>query len=97
MTVMTIPIEVERAAKALNLPLEGLMQRSVKAFVRQEIRATQMDIADFQDRYGSASADELRAQIEQGTVHSHPAWEDSIEWEYLETHLKSLERVLSEA
>ena len=97
MTVMTIPIEIERVAKALNLPLERLMQRSVKAFIRQEMRATQMDIADFQDRYSVTSANELRVQIEQGAVHSHPAWEDSIEWEHLESHLENLEGVLSEA
>ncbi len=75
------------------MPLEGLMARSLQAFLRQEVRAVQLDIADLRDRYGAATSGELRADIEQGKVHSHPAWEDSIEWEKLENHLKRLERI----
>lgn len=97
MTAMPVPAEVERAAKELNMPLDGLMKRSLQAFLRQEVRAVQMDIADFQDRYGVASAGELRALIEQGKVHSHPAWEDAIEWERLEGHLYRLESMLNKS
>jgi len=97
MSAMSIPMEVERAAKELNMPLDGLMHRSLQAFLRQEIRAVQMDVADFQDRYGISTARELRSQIEQGKVYSHPAWEDAIEWEKLEGHLNRLESMLSGA
>jgi D-mannonate dehydratase len=90
-------MEVERVARELNMPLDGLMQRSLQAFLRQEGRAVQMDIADFQDRYGAATAGELRAQIEQGKVYSHPAWEDAMEWERLEDHLKRLESMLNKS
>ncbi|MBU2610543.1 MAG: hypothetical protein KJ606_06295 [Chloroflexi bacterium] len=96
MTVMPIPTEVERVARELNLPPDRLMQRSVDAFLRQEMRSAQMDIADLQDRYGVASVSELRIQIEKGEVHSHPAWEDSIEWEHLEAYFDRLGRMLSE-
>jgi hypothetical protein len=34
------------------------------------------------------SAAELRAQIERGDLSSHPAWEDAIEWEWLETYIR---------
>jgi len=95
MNAMPVPTEVERVARELNIPLDGLMHRSLQAFLRQEIRAVQMDIADFQDRYGVTAAGALRAQIEQGKVHSHPAWEDSIEWERLENHLKRIENMLN--
>jgi hypothetical protein len=95
MSAMAVPTEVERIARALNMPVEGLMERSLQAFLRQEVRAVQMDIADFQDRYGVARSGELRSQIEQGTIHSHPAWEDTIEWEKLEGHLERLEKMLN--
>jgi len=95
MNAIPVPKEVERVARELNMPLDGLMQRSLQAFLRQEVRAVQMDIADFQDRYGVSAAGELRAQIDQGKVYSHPAWEDAIEWERLEDHLKRLERMLN--
>ena len=96
MNAMPVPAEVERVARELNMPLDGLMQRSLQAFLRQEVRAVQMDIADFQDRYGVSAPGKLRALIEQGKVHSHPAWEDAIEWEKLEDHLKRLERMLNQ-
>jgi len=79
------------------MPPDGLMQRSLQAFLRQEVRAVQMDISDLQDRYGVSAAGELRAQIEQGKIHSHPAWEDAIEWEKLEGHLKRLESMLNKS
>ena len=97
MSAMSVPMEVERVARELNMPLDGLMQRSLQAFLRQEVRAVQMDIADFQDRYGVDAAGKLHIQIEQGKVYSHPAWEDAIEWEKLENHLKRLESMLSKS
>ena len=94
MPAMSVPVEVERVARELNLSVDGLLQRSLQAFLRQEIRMVQMDIADFQDRYGVGATGELRAQIEQGKVHSHPAWEDAIEWEKLEGRLERIETML---
>ncbi|MBS1250958.1 MAG: hypothetical protein MAG431_02557 [Chloroflexi bacterium] len=96
MSAMPIPIEVERVASELKIPVDGLMKRSVRAFLRQETRATRMDIADLQDRYGVDSARDLRSRIEKGDIHSHPAWEDAIEWEQLEKHLAHIEEMVSE-
>jgi hypothetical protein len=95
--VERIPETVTHVAQELQLPVEGLMERSVRAFLLQEMRAAQLDIGDFQDRYGVKSTAELRARIERGKIYSHPAWEDAIEWEQLEAHLTNLERLLAEA
>ena len=94
MTLMPIPSEVEQVANALRLPVEGLVQRSMRAFLLQERRAVQMDIADFRDRYNVTDVTELRRQIEAGIVYSHPAWENSIEWEQLEIYQNQLRRLL---
>lgn len=94
MNQVPIPTEIEQVASELRLPVDGLMQRSVRAFLLQEQRAVQMDIADFRDRYNVADVAELRRQIEQGETYSHPAWEDSIEWEQLETYRNQLEQLL---
>lgn len=96
MSVMPIPAEVEHIASELQISVDGLMQRSVRAFLTQEMRAVQLDIADFRDRYKTANFAELRKKIEQGGIYSHPAWEDAIEWERLEAYLKRLERLLGE-
>ncbi len=96
MITVSVPREVERIARELNLPLEGLVERGVRAFLKQELRVVQMDLADLQDRYDVETAAELREHIEQGKVYSHPAWEDAIEWERLEAYQERLERILSE-
>ena len=92
-----IPATFTKVAQELNLPVEGLMQRSVRAFLMQEMRAIQLDVSDFQDRYGVTNAAELCARIERGEIYSHPAWEDSIEWERLEAYVAHLQRLLDEA
>lgn len=96
MEALLIPRLAERVAIELHLPLDGLIQRSVRAFLLQEIRSVQMDIADFQDRYRVTSAKEVQTQIERGGIYSHPAWEDSIEWERLEAHLNHIRCLLGE-
>ena len=50
----------------------------------------QLDIADLQDRYSVSTSAELVARIEQGQIYSHPAWEESIEWENLEAYIDRL-------
>ena len=96
MSAMPIPVEFERVATKLNLHPQNLIKRSLRAFLRQEMRSVQMDIADLQDRYSVTSSEKLNSYIKQGKVHSHPAWEDSIEWESLEEHLGHLKSILSE-
>ncbi len=96
MSAIHIPTEVEYVAKELSIPIDGLIQRSVRAFLIQEMRAVQFDIADLQDRYHAADVPELREQIKQGEIYSHPAWEDSIEWEQLEIYRSQLKRLLNQ-
>ena len=83
-------VAVEQVALRLRVPLETLMQESVKAYVAQQERFTELDIADLRDRYNVPTPEELVARIEAGEIYSHPAWEDSIEWEHLNAHLKQL-------
>jgi len=86
----------EVIAKELSLSVEEVMRLSLKAFFEREIRAAQMDIADLQDRYGVRDSAELRARIERGEIYSHPAWEESIEWERLENYIARLRRLADE-
>lgn len=83
-------------ARELQISPEELIQRSLKSFLEREIRAVQMDIGDFQDRYNVQTSGELRTRIEQGEIYSHPAWEEAIEWERLEDYLSRLQRLLLE-
>ena len=87
-------VSVNTIARQLELSPEDLLKRCLLSFLEREKRAAQMDIGDLQDRYGARSAADLRAKIERGEVYSHPAWEEAIEWEQLETHLHRLEMLL---
>ena len=85
-------LAVDQLAHDLNLSPSDLIRRSVAAFLERERRATQMDVADLQDRYGARTSAELAAKIERGEVYSHPAWEELIEWQNLEAYLERLAR-----
>lgn len=89
-------IAIEKLAQALDLPPEELHRRSLRAFLEREIRTVQLDIADLQDRYSVSTSAELVAKIEQGQIYSHPAWEESIEWENLEAYIDRLTQLQSE-
>jgi antitoxin component of RelBE/YafQ-DinJ toxin-antitoxin module len=49
MGTVAIPRTAKQVAKELHLPVDSLIQRSIQAFLLQEMRAAQMDIADFID------------------------------------------------
>ena len=87
---MTLAIEQVAQKLDLDLPLEKLLEEMVRAYVAQQERLTELDIADFRDRYRVSSPEELSARIEKGEIYSHPAWEDLIEWENLQAYLKRL-------
>lgn len=74
---------LEDIAQELNVDPDFLWQESLGAYADRELRLTDMDIADFQDRYDVTVPEELKAKIESGDIYSHPAWEELIEWENL--------------
>ena len=86
-------IALEQVAETLQVSPEELWRQSLDAYVAREQRLAQLDIADFQDRYGVTSIAELRQKIESGATYSHPAWEDLIEWENLASHVQRLDHL----
>lgn len=89
-------IAVEQIAQQLTVSLAELQHLSLHAYFEREQRLTRLDIADLQDRYTVRTAAELAANIEQGNVHSHPAWEELIEWEQLEAYFNRLTKLQAE-
>ena len=89
-------IAVEQIARELTVSPAELQRRSLQAYVEREQRLARLDIADLQDRYSVRTVTELATGIEQGTVHSHPAWEELIEWENIEAYLDRLVKLQAE-
>jgi hypothetical protein len=83
-------LAIEQIARKLNVPPEKLLRESLLAYVAQQERLTEMDVADIRERYGVTTPEELASRIESGAIYSHPAWEDLIEWENLREHLRQL-------
>ena len=84
---------LEDVAQELNVTPDFLWQESLGAYAARELRLTDMDIADFQDRYDVAAPEELKAKIDSGDIYSHPAWEELIEWENLAMYRTSMVRL----
>ena len=86
---------LEQVAEKLDLSPEELWRESLLAYLAREEHLAEMDIRDLRDRYRVASAEELSARIRAGEIHSHPAWEELIEWENLNAHLQRLKNLKS--
>jgi hypothetical protein len=82
---------LEQVAETLQVSPEELWRQSLDAYIQREKRLAQLDVADVQDRYAVFSPAELRQKIENGSIYSHPAWEDLIEWENLQAHIERLD------
>ena len=83
-------VAIAQIARELTMSRSELERRSLQAFIERERRLVNLDIADLQDRYGVRTARDLANRIEIKAVYSHPAWEEMIEWERLESHLQRL-------
>ena len=88
-------LAIERVAQKLNLPPDKLLRDSLLAYLAQQERLTELDIADLRDRYNVSSPEELSARIQAGQIYSHPAWEDLIEWEHLNAYRQELSELIA--
>ncbi|MCP4422817.1 MAG: hypothetical protein GY805_39915 [Chloroflexi bacterium] len=84
---------LEVVAQELNIAPDSLWQESLNAYLARELRLTELDISDLQDRYGVVSPEELKAKIDSGDIYSHPAWEELIEWENLAAYQMRLNQL----
>ena len=77
----------------LGVPESELLYRGLLAFVQNEIRAAELEIANIRDRYGVFSKENLYESIKNGRVVEHPAWEDYIVWKNKAAHIAYLNQL----
>ncbi len=86
-------------SKELNIPSRELINLSILAYLEHELRLAEEEIGDIRDKYLIANRKDLEKKIKTKEIYSHPAWEDLIIWENLETYIgklkKTIERVHS--
>ena len=78
---------MEKVAADTGITIDKLTVSGFLALLREKRRKIMIDKLDILVRYDVASADELETKIRAGKIPEHPAWEDLILLENLETSL----------
>ena len=74
-------LNVKVVADYLSKPEADVIQESLRVLLLREVSAIEAELASFRQRYSVFDALELREKIASGTIVTHPAWEDLLEWE----------------
>ena len=83
-------------SQRLGLSEAELVYKGLLAFIQNEIRLAELEIANIRDRYGVFSQEELYQAIKDGQVVEHPAWEDYIIWKNKLAHIAELRQLATE-
>ncbi len=83
-------------SQKLGLSETELIYKGLLAFIQNEIRLAELEIANIRDRYSVFSKEELYEAIKNGRVLEHPAWEDYIIWKNKLTHIAFLHQLATE-
>ncbi len=81
---------VRRVAEKLGLEPGALEREAVTLWLRRRLRLLDAEIAEILARYGAASPEELEAMVRGGRVPEHPAWEDILVLERLESERRRI-------
>jgi len=85
---------VRDVSEMVGLSEEELLQDSIAAYLREKKRLLMAERFEILARYQVSSAEGIKAQIERGEIHDHPAWEDYIELTNLAGELQRTENAL---
>lgn len=81
-------------ARSFGLTEAELMEQALRRFLLEKRREAMQERLELLARYGVDSQAELEQRIAAGMVAEHPAWEDLIVVENLETSLEELDEHL---
>lgn len=81
-------------ARSFGLTESELLQQALRRFLLEKRREVMQERLEVLARYGVDSIDRLEAGIKSGSISEHPAWEDLITIENLESSLGELDEHL---
>jgi hypothetical protein len=96
MTAANLAVAKARIAESLGLAEGELLRQALESFLRQRKRTAMQQRLGILTRYGAETVQDLESKIAQGVVAEHPAWEDLIAIENLDTRLQVLDAYLKE-
>lgn len=82
---------IKKVADDAGISVDELTLSGFLSFLREKRRKVMLDRLDVLVRYGVASTDDLEKQIKQGEISDHPAWEDLILLENMESAIVAID------
>lgn len=76
---------IERVAVDAGITIDELTVSGFIAFLREKRRKIMLERIDILTRYSAESTEDLEKKIRDGEISEHPAWEDLIRLENLES------------
>lgn len=91
---------IKKIADDTGISIDELTTSGLSAFLREKRRKIMMDRLEVLNRYNVASGEEIENGIKNGEIPEHPAWEDLILLENLESAIAQIDediRAIQEA
>jgi hypothetical protein len=92
---MNVDTLISSLTQKLGVSETELIYKGLLAYIQNEIRLAELEIANIRDRYGVFSKEELYEAIKNDRLVAHPAWEDYIIWKNKLAHIDSLHQLVT--
>ncbi len=89
-------VPLQTIAQHLGLDKKELEKASLFSFLRDKKKELLRDKIVLLSKYKVSAIEELERKIEEGGVEEHPAWEDLITAENLESKIKEIDNDIKE-
>jgi len=86
---------IEEIGQYIALDKDSLLEKGIESLLKERKKGVMLDRLGIVSRYKVSSADELERRIREGEIEEHPAWEDLISLENLDSALKKINGYLT--
>ena len=86
---------IEEISQYIALDKNSLLDKGIESLLREKKRGVMLDRLEILSRYKVSSAEELERKIREGEIEEHPAWEDLIILENLDSALEKINGYLA--
>ena len=86
---------IEEISQYVALDKDSLLEKGIESLLKERKKGVMLDRLGVLSRYKVSSAEELERKIQEGEIEEHPAWEDLITLENLDSALKKINGYLA--
>lgn len=87
-------ISLEEAAAMLQIKKEDLLQKGLKAYLRERLRELRAEITSIHLKYKVSSLEEFDRKINKGELNESDTFEDFTRLDYLESEEEKLRKLI---